>query len=326
MSLTIIIIIISFSLIMQAFFSGIELGIISISRIKLLHKINQGSRGAKVTKDLLSFPDKLLGTTLVGTNIAIVISSTLVTGLLYDRFPKSAEYLSLLVLTPLMLIFCEAIPKALFREYKDNITIHFAFLLKLAYFIFYPVVIIVTFISNALIKLFGGKKVKKSPFITRDELKIITLESYPGKEEEVMRKIARRIFHFGEKTAGSIMLSLNEMVMFEKTQPIKELKHIFKQVKFSKYPVYSRKPENIVGFVYIKDILAIGSNKRIAGFMREPEYVEANMGLEDILERFRKGGDQMVFVKEGDRVVGVITLEDVLEELVGDIKDEYDIK
>ena len=324
MSIWITIIIIVITLILQAFFSGIEIGIISISKIKLLKDVKKKRKGARIIQRLLQKPERLLGTTLVGTNISIVVSSSLLTGLLYEKYPDLAEYISLLILTPLSLIFCEAIPKAIFREYKNSITVFLAPILEIGYYIFYPIVEFVTFISKMVIRIIGGKKVEKSPYITREELQIITLESYPGKEDEALRKIARRIFYFGEKTAGNIMIDLDDIIALEKTQTIKELRDTFEKVKFSKYPIYSRKPDNLIGFVNIRDILDVGDNKRISGFIREVLIVDKNTGLEELLSIFKKGVEQVAFVKGDESIIGMISLEDVLEELVGDIKDEYE--
>ncbi len=328
MSIMLTVIIILISLLLQAFFSGIEIGIISISKIKLLKKIKQGSNGAVIINKLLHKPENLLGTTLIGTNISIVISSSLLTGLLYKHFPHFAEYLSLIILTPLILIFCEAIPKAVFREYKNSITVSLAPLLQISYYIFYPIVFLVTGLSKILIRIIQGSKVESNPFITRDELKIITIESYPGTGDEALRKIARRIFYFGEKNAKSIMLDLNNAAMIEKTQTVGELKELFSRVRFSKYPVYSRKKENIIGFINIKDVLAVGDNKRVSGFIRDAHRVNEDIGLEDLLTIFRRGAEQMVLVykEDNEEITGILTLEDVLEELVGDIKDEYELK
>ncbi|MCK4666150.1 HlyC/CorC family transporter [Candidatus Dependentiae bacterium] len=318
------VVIIIISLLFAAFFSGIEIGVISISKIKLLRKLKQARPGAKITKKLLGNLERLLGTTLVGTNIAIVIASTLLTGLLYRNYPDSAEYFSLIILTPIVLIFCEAIPKAMFREYKNSMTIELSPILNLFYYIFYPIVVIINFFSHLLIRIMGGKQIKKNPYISRDELKIIALESYKGKEGEALRQIAGRIFYFGEKTAEEIMLPLNEIVMLEKTQTVKELREIFEKIKLSRYPVYSRKIDNLIGYINIKDILAVGNNKRISSFMRKVLLVEKDLHLEKLLTLFRKGAEQLVFVKENNSILGMITLEDVLEELVGEIKDEYE--
>lgn len=325
MNLTIGLIVIGFTLISSAFFSGIETGVISISKIKLLKKLKAGNKGAKIINDLILKSEKLLGTTLVGTNISIVIASTILTGIIYEHSPDYAQYLSFLILTPIILLVCEAIPKAVFREYRNSLTLKLALVLQVSFIIFYPIVILVSFISNLLIVVLGGKKVDKSPYITREELKIITVESYRGEEDEGLRKIARRIFYFGEKTAGNIMLELEDLAMFEKTQTIGELKEKFKQGKFSKYPVYSRKPENMVGFVYVRDILAVGDNKRISGYIREADTVDKDTGLEELLTHFKRGAAQLVFVADGEKILGMITMEDVLEELFGDIKDEYDV-
>ena len=283
-------------------------------------------KGAHIINKLLQKPENLLGTTLVGTNISIVIASSLLTGLFYKNFPSYAEYLSLLILTPIILIFGEAIPKALFYQYRDRITITLASLLQISYYLFFPLVFLSTGISKIMIRIFRGGKIESNPYITRDELKIITIESYPGAGDDALRKIARRIFYFGEKNAKSIMLDLDNVVMIEKTQTVKELKEVYAKVKFSKYPVYSRKKDNLIGFINIKDILAVGDNKRVSSFIRNPIRVDEKYGLEELLTIFRRGAEQMVFVyeKDADDISGILTLEDVLEELVGEIKDEYE--
>ena len=315
------------SLVIQAFFAGSEMGIISSNRIKISHRSLQGDKRAKYIEKLLESPEKLLGTTLVGVNIAVIVGSSMAASLT-SRFFKNAEAaaaISTLIMLPLILIFGQILPMIFARKNSLLFSLAIALPIRTAYFILFPLVFVAGKLANLFSKLFGGKRAKKSHFVTREELKLLIKEGMKkGVVDDTVMDMAYEIFDFGKTDAEDIMVHIENVVSVSKDATVEELIRAIINTGYSRIPIYSEEPSNIIGVVKATDLLIEDSAKKAVDVMRPSYLVKENELLEDVLKKMQR--DRINFAIVSDlqgKLVGVITLEDIIEEIVGEIEDEY---
>lgn len=327
MSLIFIILLIIFSLVMQAFFASSEMGIISSNRIKISHRALHGDKRAKQLERLLENPEKLLGTTLVGVNIAVIVGSSMAASLTSRIFenPEVAAGTATLIMLPLILIFGQILPMTFARRNSTPFSLVVAFPIKVAYFILFPLVFVASKVANFFSKLFGGNQAKKSYFVTRDELKLIIKEGMKkGVVDDMVMNMAYEIFDFRETDVKDIMVPLKSVVSASKDTTVDELIKIIIETGYSKIPIYSEWPDNIAGIVKATDLFTQDSNKKALDVMSPCYLIREDELLEDVLKKMQQ--DKIDFAVVSDltgRLTGIVTLEDIIEEIVGEIEDEY---
>lgn len=327
MSVYLIITAIFVFVVLEGFFSGSETAIISCDKMRLRHLARSGENSARIIESLLARPDRLLSTTLVGTNLAVIISSTLMAGFMVSKLGgASGSLMAALIMTPLILIFGEIIPKTVFRQHADFLIKIIAYPLLFFYYLLFPFILAALLVTNLILAALGERKIKKTTFFSKEEITTFIEER---SKKEIMgpekMKIIRRIFHFGEKPVISIM------VPFEKTETIpaqvsvEEALKIAGNFKFSRFPVYENRKENIIGVLEIKDLLAAGKDEKLMGYLKTLEVVPAYKKIEELLDDFIKEKNHLALVvNEKAEVLGLVTLEDLIEEIIGEIKDEFD--
>ena len=313
---------------MQAFFAGSEMGIISSNRIKISHRSLQGDGRARQLERLLESPEKLLGTTLVGVNIAVIVGSSIATGIISRFFkdPEAAAVTSTLIMLPLVLIFGQILPMVFARKNSLHFSLKVAFPIKTAYFILFPLVLAAGTASNLFSKLFGGKRAKKSHFVTRDELKLLIKEGMKKgvADDDMIMDMAYEIFDFGETDADDIMVPLKDVVSASKEETVEGLIKLILNTGYSKIPIYNERPDNIVGLVKATDLLVEDPEKLALNVMRPCYLIRENELLEEVLKKMQH--DKINFEVVSDpkwNLTGIVTLEDIIEEIVGEVEDEY---
>jgi CBS domain containing-hemolysin-like protein len=312
---------------MQAFFAGSEMGIISANRIKISHRVLQGDKRAKQLEKFFEHPEKLLGTTLVGVNIAVIIGSSIATAIASRFFEstKMAATASTLFMLPLVLIFGQILPMSYARKNPTLLSLAVAFPIKVAYFVLFPLVLIASEAANFFSDLFGGKRAKKSHFVTRDELKLLIKEGMKkGVSDDMVMDMAYEIFDFGETDAEDIMVPLKKVVSVSKDATVRDVINIIINTGYSWIPIYSERPDIIIGVVKATDLLIEDFDKKALDTMRPCYLVKENELLEDILRKMQR--DKINFAVVADlkgNLTGIVTLEDIIEEIVGEIEDEY---
>ncbi|MBN1871580.1 MAG: HlyC/CorC family transporter [Candidatus Omnitrophica bacterium] len=321
------IIFIILSLAMQAFFAGSEMSIISSNKIRLSHRTLQGDSRARLLESLLENPENLLGTTLLGVNIAVIVGSSMAASLV-SRFyhnPDLAAAISTVIMLPLVLIFGQVLPMAFARRNSTSVSLSVAFPIRVAYIILFPLVFIAANAANLFSKLFGHKKAKKSHFVTREELKLLIKEGMrKGVPDDVIMDMAYEIFDFGSTDAEDIMIPLKNVVSASKDKTVEELINIIIQSGYSWIPIYSEWPDNIIGVVKATDLLVQGKEKPALDVMRPCYLLKEDELLEDALKKMQQDGINFAIVSDmTGRLTGIITLEDIVEEIVGEIEDEY---
>ena len=319
--------IILLSLVMQAFFAGSEMGIISSNKIKISHLALQGDKRAKHLEKLLNNPEKLLGTTLVGVNIAVIVGSSVAASVV-SRFlanPEAAAGVSTLVMFPLVLIFGQIVPMSFARKNSLAFSLKVSLPIRVAYYVLFPLVFVAGEIANLFSGMFGGKRTRKSHFVTRDEFKLLIKEGMKkGIVDEMVMDMAYEIFDFGETDAEDIMVPIEKVVSTQSHEKVSGLMKTIVDTGYSWIPIYSEKPGNIVGVVKATDLLVEPADKKALDVMRPCYLVRDDELLEDVLKRMQQ--DRINFATVSDSkgaLKGIVTLEDIIEEIVGEIEDEY---
>jgi CBS domain containing-hemolysin-like protein len=328
MDLTTSIIIMFVFLALKGFFSGSEIAIVNSDKLKLRHRAKKGDKGASLVLKMFRAPDVILGTTLVGTNVATVTITTIGTLIFINLFGEIGDLISVLVLTPFLLIFGEIVPKSIFQQKANTIVGYIVYGLRGASFVFYPVIFIFSRIARLAARLVGGP-VKKNVFITREELSVLLdMSESPSDAGKIDRSSIRRIIRFADTTVGQAMIPLADVVGFNEVRGLDEaVQLVFKQ-GFNRLPVYRGNITNIKGILTLStwDLLDEKiAEKPISQFITPPLFLSPHQTIDQTLPLLQAREDHMgIVVDEFGSAIGIITMEDVFEEVVGDINVGYD--
>lgn len=326
MQITILVALLFFS----AFFSMSETALMSMSKIRLRHLVENHVKHAKLTQDLLDHPNQLLGTILVGNNLVNIAASAIATSIAIYFWNNKGVGIATFLMTLLILIFGEITPKNIAIDYTEEIVLFIAPIMSVFVKIFSPVVWILTNFTNGLLHLFGLNKQEKKPLITEEELKtIVEVSSQEGVLESDEKEIIDNIFEYSDMRVKDIMIQRMDIVAVDVSATYEEVVEAFGEKQFSRIPVYEDTIDNIVGVLYAKDLFFIPVEKikqfDIKKYMREPFYTYEFIKISDFFRRMQ--GDRIhiaIVLDEYGGVAGIITMEDIIESILGDINDEYD--
>ena len=311
-------------LLMEAFFSGSEIGVVSADQMKLRHEAAKGSRGAKLALEMLKKPEWLLSTTLVGTNIAVVSNTTIVTALMIELFGVQHSWFAIVLVAPLIWIFGEIVPKSIFQQRANTITPRAIFLLRLASYVFYPILIVFTLTTRLLTWRFGQNI--QNPFTLREE--ILTMLQMPAAEGDIQpdeKDMIQRIFSFSETTAYEVMIPLIDVAAIEQGTTCGEAIALAHAEAHIRLPVYVERVDKVVGVLNALELLGADAHHPIKPFIREVRFVPPSKNISELLLDLRKDGDTVaVVVDEFGGAAGLVTMEDIMEEVVEEMEDEYD--
>lgn len=317
--------VIALCLLLEGFFSGAEIGVISADRAKLRLDAAKGSRGAKLALEMLEKPEWLLSTTLVGTNIAVVTNTTIVTALMIELLGPQYSWLAVVLVAPLIWIFGEIVPKSVFQQRANVITPKVIFVLNFCSYLFYPILLIFSLLAKLLSWLVGARQVS-NPFTLREE--IFTMMQMPAAEGDIHpieKNMIRRLFNFGETTAGEVMVPLIDVVGIEREAKVKDALRLAEDKAHHLLPVFSKRVDQVTGVLDCLELLGKDGESPIAPFIRTVSYVPESKSIQDLLLDMRQVSQTMtVVVDEFGGAEGIVTLEDIIEEVVDDIQDEYD--
>ena len=314
----------------SAFFSASETALMSISKIDARHMVDQNIKNAKIVSKLVEDPNKLLGAILVGNNIVNIGASSLATVVATGILGSAGAGIATGVMTLLVLIFGEITPKSLSTQKSQEVACFVARPISLVVLIFTPVVKVLMFISNLMIRLFGGKIDTSKPFITTDELKtIVTVSHEEGVLEEEEKEMIYNVFGFGDSYTKDVMIPRTDMIAVDVNATYDEIIELYKQEQFSRMPVYQESHDNIIGVIYMKDLLLKQFDPKdfvISDFLRDVYFVHEFKRIDELFKEMRsKKIGMAIVVDEYGGTSGIVTLEDLIEEIVGDIDDEYDM-
>ncbi len=318
--------IIMLCLALEAFFSGSEIGVVSADRMKLRHAAAKGSRGARVALQMLERPEWLLSTTLVGTNISVVTNTTVATAVAVELLGESYAWVAILVAAPLVWIFGEIVAKAIFQQRADTLTPKVIFTLRAASWLFAPLLVLFSGVTRLLGKVVGGGPAERSPFTLRREIvSMMNMPSTHGDIQPLEKDMIRRVFDFSETTVRDIMTPLIEVSAVEQGSSAREVIRHSVTTSHKRLPVYAQRVDQIVGVINVLDLLHVDPDSPISSWIRAPYYVPGSKSIEQLLMEFRARSERLaIIVDEFGGAEGLIAIEDIIEEVVGDLRDEYD--
>ena len=312
---------------LEAFFSGSEIGVVSADRMKLRHAAAKGSSGARLALQMLDRPEWLLSTTLVGTNIAVVTNTTVATAVAVEMFGEAYGWVAILVAAPLVWIFGEIVAKAIFQQKADTLTPKVIFTLRAASWLFAPILVLFSGITKLLTRFIGAGPAEQSPFTLRREIvSMMEMPSTHGGDIQPLEKdMIRRVFDFSETTVRDIMTPLIEVSAVEQRWTAREVIRHSVTTSHKRLPVYAQRVDQIVGVINVLDLLHVPPDSPIGESIRAPYYVPGSKSIDSLLIEFRERAERLaIIVDEFGGAEGLIAIEDIIEEVVGDLRDEYD--
>lgn len=324
----ILVVLLSFS----AFFSASETALMSLSKIRLRHMVDEKVANASLVSKLLEKPSRLLASVLVANNLVNTAASSILTALVAKHVAGGTGILIATVgMTILILIFGEITPKNIASNNSEGVALRLAKPLSLMVTIIAPIANFIMLVINGALRLFGVKVNTAQPFITQDELKtMVTVSHEEGVLEGGEKKMIDNVFEFGDAQAKDAMTPRTDMVSIEDDYTYEQVVEAFRTDQFSRMPVYRETPDDIIGVLYVKDLLLGGVSKEnfnLEEIMREPYYTYEFKRIGDLFEDMRNKQIPIAIVlDEYGGTAGIITMEDLVEEIVGDIADEYDIQ
>ena len=327
MELSTTLIFIGIFIIMEAFFSGSEIGMIAINRIKMKQKADEGNTSAERVLNLLNTPEKLFATTSLGTNLAVVSSTSIFTAYMVTRMGSQGELLAMIILSPIILFGGEIVPKMILQNRADTIMPFFIWPLEMSLRILSPIIIFFTSISSFITnKLFRLSQENKKTFSRDQILQVLSLDSQTIELDVTERTMIHKIFNFGDITVDQCMVPLVQLTAIRDDSTLEEAHQLAVDTGFSRFPVFHERMHNIIGVLNTFDLLNQPIEKSpLTHLVRPAHYIPSNKKIDDLLKELQKQGLHMgVIVDEYGGCIGLTTVEDLLEEIVGEIEDEYD--
>jgi len=326
-------------LLLEGLFSGGELALIASDTNKIRQEAEKGSRMARIALKLLDKPEWFLSTTLTGTNLCAIANTALVTAFFISRFgTDQGELIAIAIMIPLILIMGEMAPKTIFQHYADFLAPKIAVFILIASWAFYPVVFVLSKISRGTIHMLADKNGSLYPsYITKAGLESILKKG--GTKSDILKsekEMIQKIFNFSEYTADRIMVPLSNVFALPVETGLKEAAAAITETGYSRIPVYKDHIFNIIGVLHTFDLLealrkkdseeeTAERNTSIEKYVRKNIlYVPETIPAGELLIELQKRGEQMaVIIDEYGGATGIGTTEDILEEIVGEIDDEY---
>ena len=315
-------------LLLSAFFSSAETSMTSVNKIKILSLAEQGNKKARTLLKILEDSGRMLSTVLIGNNIVNLTASALATSLSIRIWGSTAVGLATGVLTLLILIFGEISPKTLATIHSEKLALNYAGTIIFLMRILTPVIFLINNLSLLFLRLMRVDPSAKMNTMTEHELRtILDVSHEDGVIESEERQMIYNVFDFGDSLAKDIMVPRVDMVFVNVNSTYQEVITIFKEEKFTRLPVYEGTTDNVIGVIIIKDLIFYDVSREfnIRDIMREPHFTyEYKKTSELMLEMRQDFINFTIVLDEYGATAGLVTLEDLLEEIVGEIRDEYD--
>ncbi len=319
-------------LFISGFFSGSETALISVNKIRIRKLAEEGDKRAKRVNKLLERPNRLLATILVGNNLVNIFAAAIATSVAMGFFGNAGIGIATGILTLILLIFGEITPKGFATRNSLRMSLVVSGPIEILVKILYPLVKVITFITNKIIGFLGGEAKTIAPFVTEEEIKMLMdVGEKEGVIEKDEREMIKGVFEFGDKEVKEIMVPRIDVKSFDKNVTIKDALDEILKTGYSRTPVFDGSIDNIIGILYTKDLLGYVKegklDMKIGDIIRPTYYVPETKELGDLLKDMQKKKIHMaIVVDEYGGTEGIVTMEDMLEEIVGEILDEYDVE
>lgn len=315
-------------ILLSAFFSSAETAMTTVNRIRIQALIEQGDKRAIILDKVISNSSKMLSTILIGNNIVNISASSLMTTLTIQVLGNVYVGAATGVLTLIILLFGEITPKTLAALHAEKIALSYAKIIYFLTIILTPVVFIVGKLGNGVMYLLRVDPNAKANPMTEHELRtLVNVSQEDGVIEREEKQMIYNVFDFGDSAAKDVMIPRIDMTFVDINSTYDELMEIFREDMHTRFPVYEENTDNIVGIINIKDLILYPKNQEfsIQKILREPYFTYEYKRTADLMVEMRKASVNLAIVlDEYGSTAGLVTLEDLLEEIVGEIRDEYD--
>jgi putative hemolysin len=320
-------------ILLSAFFAAAETALTTVSSHRIAHLIELKKPGARLLRHLREDPARLLATVLVGNNMVNISASVLATTMIENYFDRlGLKEMGMIIgvaiglMTLFILVFGEITPKTLAIRNAEPLALWLSPLMLAAEWVLYPIAWTLTMISRPFIFLLGGRRPEKVPFITEEEIKTLLIA---GEKEGVIEKDEREmitsVFKFGDSKVKEVMTDRDKMACVSIEASVGDAVQEIKKSGHSRLPVYDHNLNNIVGITYAKDLLEARSNEKIGTYLRQALFIPAEKLIDDLLDQMQAEYKHLaIVVDEFGHTLGLVTLEDLVEEIVGEIHDEYE--
>ena len=316
-------------LFLSAFFSSAETSFITVNRIKLLSLVEEGNKRAALVVKIIDQPAKMLSAVLIGNNIVNISCSALATSFTISVWGNKATGIVTGVLTLLVLIFGEITPKNTANMYANKMAMAYAPIIWALMIVLTPVILVVDHLAGFFLWLLRIDNNKKKDIFTEDEIRtIVNVSQQEGVIESNEKKIINNLFDFGDSTAKDIMIPRIDMTLADVNSSYDDIISLFRQTMYTRIPIYENTPDNVIGILNIKDLIVNPSDNEtfnIRNIMRKPLFTFEQKNTSDLFKEMQLSSTSIAIVlSEYGTTSGMITTEDLLEEIVGEIRDEYD--
>ena len=314
----------------SGFFSASETSLMSLSKIRIRYMEDEGVKGAKLVGSLIEKSSDLLSSILVGNNIVNIAATSVSTSLFINIFGDGGVAIATAVMTVLVLVFGEITPKTIAANSPEKVAVVVSKPISIIMKITKPIVWVFNLLTGIIFKIMGIDNDGVKPFITEEELKaMVNVSHEEGVLEMEEREIINNVFQFGDMQAKEAMIQRLDMVAIDIEDSYDEIIELFKSEKLSRLPVYQESIDDIVGILNIKYIIFLSDeeieNFDIKDYVREAFFTYEFKKITQLLEEMKKEKTQMaIVVDEYGGTAGLLTIEDLVEVIVGDIDDEYD--
>ena len=324
MEILLVILVMLVLLLLQGFFSGSEIALVNADKLKLRHQASKGNKGAILATQMQRQPEVILGTTLVGTNVALVALTTLGTLLTIRLVGENGDLVAFLVFTPLLLVFGEVVPKSVYQHNANQLAPRIIFPLRAFSLLFYPAVFVFSRLARVAVRLVGIKPSRQSLFTMREQVRMMLEGAEHATNVDVFDRYRLiRAVRFAGTTVGQVMVPIDEVAMISHREDIEAAIELARSCGHSRIPVYGDEPGKMVG------ILSLGvwelldpdlKNKKLDELYRPVFYVIENQPADEILAELQNRDDHMaIVVDEFGSAMGMVTLDDLLEEVLGEV-------
>jgi CBS domain containing-hemolysin-like protein len=313
---------------LSGYFSSAETALVTVNKIRMRSLAEEGNKRAVTVMKITEDSGKMLSAILIGNNIVNISASSLATTLTANVFGNQYIAYATGALTFIVLIFGEVTPKTFATINADKLALFYAPAISVFMWILTPAIWVINKVSMLVLKLLGTDKTQKETAITENELRTIVEVSHEeGVIESEEKKMINNVFDFGDSQARDVMIPRIDMKCADIDSTYHEIIDIFRSEKYTRLPIYEGTTDNVVGIINVKDLLLFDSHEEfnIRDILREPYYAYEFKKTSELMEELKKTSNNIAIVlDEYGSTVGMITLEDLLEEIVGEIRDEYD--
>jgi CBS domain containing-hemolysin-like protein len=307
-----------------AFYSGSETALIACNRIRMRHLADKGDKRAAHVIRLLDDPEYFLSAVLVGTNLAVIGCTTTFTAICTIHFGARGETVATLVLVPFFLLFNEIIPKGLFLYYANRTALGGVYALRALSTLLYPVIMLFSTFADLVTRLLPGKSEGRKIHLTMEELLFHIGDSgEAGLIPLETTILSKRAIELKELRAGDVMVSLDRVKMADYESSMEQFRVAFSNSGYSRLPVYRGDRRNVVGVVSVHELMRINNPDELRAQLVAPYSISPETPIVAILFEMKEQGRHMGVIRRDGEVVGMITLEDILERFVGAIADEF---